>query len=54
VKFQVLFASRPGIDTRELRKQGAAIKTRIENIIQSSKEEQTQTQTSVRNGVMYG
>ena len=41
------------IDTTELRKQGAAIKTRIENIIQSSKQEQAQTQTSVRNGVMY-
>jgi predicted ATP-grasp superfamily ATP-dependent carboligase len=42
------------IDTTELRKHGAAIKTRIENIIQSSKQEQTQTQTSVRDGVMYG
>src|SRR5215469_16980233 len=42
------------IDTTELRKQGVAIKTRIENIIQSSKQEQEQTQTSVRNGVMYG
>jgi hypothetical protein len=42
------------IDTTELRKQGTAIKTRIENIIQSSKQEQAQTQTSVRNGVMYG
>ena len=42
------------IDTTKLRKQGAAIKTRIENIIQSSKQEQAQTQTSVRNGVMYG
>ncbi|MGC2570633.1 MAG: PAC2 family protein, partial [Candidatus Nitrosopolaris sp.] len=42
------------IDTTKLRKQGAAIKTRIENIIQSSKQEQAQTQTSVRDGVMYG
>jgi uncharacterized protein len=42
------------IDTTKLRKQGAAIKTRIENIIQSSKQEQAQTQTLVRDGVMYG
>jgi uncharacterized protein len=42
------------IDTAELRKQGAALKTRIENIIQSSKQEQAQNQTSVREGVMYG
>jgi uncharacterized protein len=42
------------IDAAELRKQGAALKTRIENIIQSSKQEQAQTQTSVRDGVMYG
>jgi uncharacterized protein len=42
------------IHTAELRKQGAALKTRIENIIQSSKQEQAQNQTSVREGVMYG
>jgi uncharacterized protein len=42
------------IHTAELRKQGAARKTRIENIIQSSKQEQAQNQTSVREGVMYG
>ena len=49
------------IDTSELRKQGAALKTRMEKIIQSLAEQQQQGQqeqaqgsTSVRDGVMYG
>jgi uncharacterized protein len=49
------------IDTAELRKQGAALKTRIEKIIQSLTEQQQQGQqeqgespTSIRDGVMYG
>ena len=48
------------IDTTELRKQGAAVKTRMEKIIQSFVEQQQQGQqgqvqspTSVRDGVMY-
>jgi len=49
------------IDTAELRKQGAALKTRMEKIIQSlaeqqqqGQDEQAQSTTSVRDGVMYG
>ncbi len=48
------------IDTAELRKQGAALKTRMEKIIQSladeqqGQQEQAQSPTSVRDGVMYG
>ena len=46
------------IDTTELRKQGAALKTRMEKIIQSlvqqQQQEQAQSPTSVRDGVMYG
>jgi uncharacterized protein len=48
------------IDTAELRKQGAALKTRMEKIIQSLADEQqgqqehAQSPTSVRDGVMYG
>ncbi len=49
------------IDTQELRKQGANLKTRMEKIIQSYTEEQQQWQQergpspkSVREGVMYG
>jgi uncharacterized protein len=49
------------IDTSELRKQGAALKTRMEKIIQSyveqqqrDQQEQVQSQTSVKDGVMYG
>jgi predicted ATP-grasp superfamily ATP-dependent carboligase len=50
------------IDTQELRKQGATLKTKMERIIQSFIEQQQQGQgqvqgqspTSVREGVMYG
>lgn len=49
------------IDTAELRKQGAALKTRLEKIIQSygeqqqrDQQEQVQSQTPVKDGVMYG
>jgi predicted ATP-grasp superfamily ATP-dependent carboligase len=49
------------IDTQELRKQGATLKTKMEKIIQSFIEQQEgqgqvqgQTPTSVRDGVMYG
>ena len=49
------------IDTQELRKQGANLKTRMEKIIQSYTEQQQQWQQergpspkSVREGVMYG
>lgn len=51
------------IDTQELRKQGATLKTKMEKIIQSFIEQQQQqgqgqiqgqTPTSVRDGVMYG
>jgi uncharacterized protein len=49
------------IDTAELREQGAALKTRMEKIIQSyaeqrqrDQQEQVQSQTSVKDGVMYG
>jgi uncharacterized protein len=49
------------IDTSELRKQGAALKTRMERIIQSLVQQQQQGQqehaespASVRDGVMYG
>jgi uncharacterized protein len=49
------------IDTTELRKQGAALKTRMEKIIQSlaeqqqhGQQEQAQSPTSVGDGVMYG
>ena len=49
------------IDTSELRKQGAALKTRMEKIIQSlvqqqqqGQQEQAQSTTSVKDGVMYG
>jgi uncharacterized protein len=49
------------VDTAELRKQGAALKTRMEKIIQSlaeqqqqGQDEQAQSTTSVRDGVMYG
>src|SRR5215469_10024418 len=50
------------IDTSELRKQGAALKTRMEKIIQSLVQQQQQQQgqqevqspASVRDGVMYG
>ena len=48
------------IDTSELRKQGAALKTRMEKIIQSlvqqqqGQQEQAQSPASVRDGVMYG
>ena len=48
------------IDTSELRKQGAALKSRMEKIIQSVVQQQQQGQqeqaspTSVRDGVMYG
>ena len=49
------------IDTSELRKQGAALKTRMEKIIQSLVQQQQQGQqehaespASVRDGVMYG
>ena len=49
------------IDTAELRKQGAALKTRMEKIIQSfieqqqtGQQEQAQSPTSVKDGVMYG
>jgi uncharacterized protein len=48
------------IDTSELRKQGAALKTRMEKIIQSlvqqqqqGQQEQAQSPASVRDGVMY-
>jgi uncharacterized protein len=51
----------PEIDTQELRKQGATLKTKMEKIIQSFIEQQQgqeqvqgQTPTSVRDGVMYG
>jgi uncharacterized protein len=47
------------IDTTELRKQGAALKTRLEKIIQSydeqqQRDQQVQSQTPVKDGVMYG
>ena len=49
------------IDTSKLRKQGAALKTRMEKIIQSLVQQQQQGQqehaespASVRDGVMYG
>ncbi|HYA84475.1 MAG TPA: PAC2 family protein [Candidatus Bathyarchaeia archaeon] len=49
------------IDISELRKQGAALKTRMEKIIQSlvqqqqqGQQEQAQSPASVRDGVMYG
>lgn len=48
------------IDTSELRKQGAGLKTRMEKIIQSlvqqqqGQQEQAQSPASVRDGVMYG
>jgi uncharacterized protein len=48
------------IDTAELRKQGAALKTRMEKIVQSLTEQQQQGQQEqaesppVREGVMYG
>ena len=49
------------IDTSELREQGAALKTRMEKIIQSlvqqqqqGQQEQAQSPTSVKDGVMYG
>jgi len=49
------------IDTGELRKEGAILKTRMEKIIQSlvkqqrrGQQEQAQNLTSVRDGVMYG
>ena len=49
------------IDTQELRKQGATLKTKMEKIIQSFIEQQQgqgqvqgQTPTSVKDGVMYG
>jgi uncharacterized protein len=49
------------IDTAELRKQGTALKTRMEKIIQSladqqqqGQQEQAQSQRPVRDGVMYG
>ena len=49
------------IDTAELRKQGAALKTRLEKIFQSygeqqqrDQQEQVQSQTPVKDGVMYG
>jgi uncharacterized protein len=44
------------IDTSELRKQGAALKTRMEKIIRSLAEQQEQAESpaSVREGVMYG
>ncbi len=46
------------IDTTELRKQGSALKTRMEKIIQSLERQQqgqqAESPTSVREGVMYG
>ena len=49
------------IDTAELRKQGTALKTRMEKIIQSfveqqqlGQQEQAQSSKSVRDGAMYG
>jgi predicted ATP-grasp superfamily ATP-dependent carboligase len=46
----------PASDTSELRKQGAALKTRMEKIIRSLAEQQEQAESpaSVREGVMYG
>jgi uncharacterized protein len=58
---KITYNSSLKIDTAELRKQGAALKTRMEKIIQSfieqqqkGQQEQAQSPTSVKDGVMYG
>ena len=46
------------IDTQELRKQGATLRSKMEKIIQSyagqQQQEQGQTPKSMREGIMYG